>query len=81
MHFQRLALSHTDLNLISGTRSWAMPLSRMAPHILLPPAQTSTHEPASYTSSALWLGVSKEITCFGPPSLSILSHPCRQWKF
>ena len=32
------------------------------------------------TFPALWLGVSKEIVYFCPPSLSILSQPCPRWQ-
>ena len=34
----------------------------------------------SITFPALWLGVSKEIVYFCPPSLSILSQPCPRWQ-
>ena len=35
----------------------------------------------NYTFPALWLGVSKEIVYFCPPSLSILSQPCPRWQY
>ena len=40
----------------------------------------SSNQSINYTFPALWLGVSKEIVYFCPPSLSILSQPCPRWQ-
>ena len=49
----------------------------MAPVISVP---ASINQSIDYTFPALWLGVSKEIVCFCPPSPFILSQPGPRWQ-
>ena len=44
------------------------------------PINQPINQSINHTFPALWLGVSKEIVYFCPPSLSILSHPCPRWQ-
>ena len=63
-----------DLKKGSWAISWRCKGAPLGPGFL------SFNQSINYTFPAVWLGVSKEIMYFCPPSLSILSQPCPRWQ-